>query len=90
MTDFTDDDITALLLAHYGQSIVRGVLPPERRRQAWQVHGLIASCDGEAVARAWMIGMNPHLGDQAPLVAIGAGRIRDVEEAAKAYVEEAS
>src|SRR5690606_20851171 len=42
-------------------------------------------CPG--VARAGMTGMSPHLGDEAPLLAIVDGLASDVEAAARAYLD---
>lgn len=47
----------------------------------------IVDREGAAIARAWMIGMNPHLDDRAPILAIIDGGAPDVEAAASAYLE---
>ena len=82
------DDTTAaaFLLARYGAGIVAELLPTEeQRRAAWAVHERIAGYGGDSLARCWMIGLNPHLDDVPPLLAISEGRYADVEQAAKAY-----
>ena len=48
-----------------GQRDPRG--ESERRlRDAYQIAMLIASCDSDSTVRAWLVGMNPLLGDCAP------------------------
>jgi hypothetical protein len=49
---------------------------------------LIALVESEQTARAWFIGMNPHLGDRAPFAVLGEEPERgsDVLAAAKAFV----
>ena len=51
------------------------------------MHERIAELGGDSLARCWMIGLNPHLDDTPPILAIAAGRFDDVEAAAKAYEE---
>ncbi|MFD5891652.1 XRE family transcriptional regulator [Streptomyces sp. NPDC060334] len=59
----------------------------ERLRAALQVFQLIQDAESLYTARAWMIGMNPQLEDEAPAECIAAGRFRDVMVAARAYVD---
>ncbi|MFG2785912.1 XRE family transcriptional regulator [Streptomyces prunicolor] len=59
----------------------------ERLRAALQVFHLIQDAESLYTARAWFIGMNPQLDDQAPLTVIAEGRYRDVMTAARAYVD---
>ncbi|WP_030561843.1 hypothetical protein [Streptomyces aureocirculatus] len=59
----------------------------ERLRAALQVFQLIQDAESLYTARAWMIGMNPQLQDEAPLTVIADGRFRDVMVAARAYVD---
>jgi len=58
----------------------------ERLRIAFQVFHLLQSEESAHTVRAWFIGMNPQLDDEAPADAIRAGRLKDVWVAAKAYV----
>jgi hypothetical protein len=59
----------------------------ERRlRAALQVFSLLLAEDSAHTARAWMIGMNPQLGDDAPADVLREGRLKDVLSAAKAYI----
>ena len=65
---------------------IAALFTPEQRPDVVRIFRQVADREGEAVARAWMVGMNPHLDDQAPILAIADGRIRDVEAAARAYL----
>jgi len=47
---------------------------------------IISKADGWNVARAWMLGMNPQLDDENPILCIAQGRCRDVLMAAQAHV----
>lgn len=60
----------------------------EHRDQAWNIHQLIATMDGPYIAAAWLIGMNPHLGDDSPLNAIRDGHSEDARAAARAYLND--
>lgn len=66
---------------HVPRSNAEGAL-----RAAYQVFNLLASRDGEPVARAWFIGMNPQLEGESPASAIREGRFRQAWIAARAYV----
>ncbi len=59
----------------------------DRLRAALQVFQLIQDAESLYTARAWMIGMNPQLEDEAPLTVIAEGRYKDVMVAARAYVD---
>ncbi|MFG2296162.1 XRE family transcriptional regulator [Streptomyces sp. NPDC048603] len=59
----------------------------QRLRAALSVIQLIQNAESLYTARAWMIGMNPQLEDQAPAQCIADGRERDVLVAARAYVD---
>lgn len=59
----------------------------DRLRAALQVFQLIQDAESLHTARAWMIGMNPQLEDEAPLTVIADGRFKDVMVAARAYVD---
>lgn len=62
-------------------------LEAERRlRAVYQVLHLLLTVDSPHVARAWFIGMNPQLNDEAPADAIRDGRLREVLAAAQAFV----
>ncbi|MFD9400254.1 XRE family transcriptional regulator [Streptomyces sp. NPDC060011] len=59
----------------------------ERLRAALQILQLIQDAESLYTARAWLIGMNPQLNDEAPLTMIAEGYFRDVMVAARAYVD---
>ncbi|MCF6525180.1 XRE family transcriptional regulator [Streptomyces sp. JJ36] len=57
-----------------------------RLRDALQIFQLIQEAESLYTARAWLIGMNPQLDDEAPLKVIAEGRGREVMVAARAYL----
>lgn len=57
-----------------------------RVRNTFQVFSLLMSVEGEHTVRAWFMGMNPQLEDEAPAEALAAGRIRETLAAARAFV----
>ena len=58
----------------------------ERRlRFTYQVLRLLVSEDSPHTVRAWLIGLNPQLGDIAPADAISEGKLQDVMIAAHAF-----
>ena len=59
----------------------------ERRlRAAFQIFHLILANDSQHVARAWFVGLNPQLDDEAPATAIREGHLQDAIAAARAFV----
>lgn len=69
----------------------RGVQVPrleaeKRLRGIYQVLHLLLTVDSPHIARAWFIGMNPQLDDEAPADAIRDGRLKEVLVAAQAFV----
>lgn len=77
---------TAFLTAQFGPRAVARLTTPEQQQAAHRISQLLAAGEGAAIARAWMVGMNPQLDDQAPLLAVADGRFADVEVAARAYL----
>jgi hypothetical protein len=62
-------------------------LEAERRlRATYQILHLLLTVDSPHVARAWFIGMNPQLHDEAPAEVIREGRLREALVAAQAFV----
>lgn len=57
-----------------------------RLRAVYQITHLLLARDSDHVVRAWFIGMNPQLDDEAPADAIRAGQLKEVLAAAKAFV----
>lgn len=58
----------------------------ERLRGAYQIFHLLLTEESPHTVRAWFIGLNPQLDDEAPLTAIREGRIQDAWIAAKAFL----
>ncbi|MFF3726924.1 XRE family transcriptional regulator [Streptomyces erythrochromogenes] len=56
-----------------------------RLRTAFQVFRYIEECENRHVARAWMMGMNPQLEDESPLLAIADEKFKEVMAAARSY-----
>lgn len=48
----------------------------------------VTKVEHEEVARAWFMGANPWLDDDAPVTAILEGRLKDVSYAAQAQIDE--
>jgi hypothetical protein len=62
-------------------------LEAERRlRATYQILHLLLTVDSPHVARAWFIGMNPQLDDEAPADIIREGHLREALVAAQAFV----
>lgn len=58
----------------------------QRARNTYQIYALLAPSEGSHTVRAWFMGMNPQLEDEAPAEALAEGRYREVMAAARAYV----
>jgi hypothetical protein len=56
-------------------------------RIGYTVFRAITETEGPDMARAWMIGMSPLLGDSSPIQEIGAGRGQEVLAAVRVYLE---
>ncbi|MFD8771436.1 hypothetical protein [Streptomyces sp. NPDC059916] len=82
-----DDANTEALIAQFGRRVTSQLAEPEQRATATRIFQQLAEREDPATARAWMIGMNPHLDDQAPILAIATGRGREAEAAARAYLD---
>lgn len=63
-----------------------GVEDDRRARNSFQVYALLARSEGPHTVRAWFMGMNPQLEDEAPAEALAEGRFRETMAAARAYV----
>jgi hypothetical protein len=60
----------------------------ERRlRNASQIARMLLHNDANHTVRAWFIGMNPQLDDEAPADVIRDGRFREAMAAAKAFMD---
>lgn len=63
---------------------------PEPKRRLIAAHRcwtMIAGTENDSVARAWFIGANPRLGEQAPVMCLRAGDDGLVLAAAEAFLE---
>ncbi|HJT90810.1 MAG TPA: hypothetical protein VJ777_02555 [Mycobacterium sp.] len=56
-----------------------------RLTAAQQVWDLISSAEGDDIARAWLISADTHLDEHAPVLALRAGKIEEVVDAAVAF-----
>ncbi len=87
-------DVVAVIVGRSQRSVTRWVagdaVPAAREerllRDTYQVVELMTEVEGAEVTRAWFIGMNPQLNDDAPSEVIAAGRVRDVLAAARAFL----
>jgi hypothetical protein len=59
-----------------------------RLRAAHQMWQQVTERDSPDVARAWFIGLNPLLGDQAPALALAEGRTDEAIAAARAFAHD--
>lgn len=55
-------------------------------RNLYQVVRILLATETAATARAWMIGANPQLGDEAPVEVLHNGQLEPVIRAAEAFV----
>jgi hypothetical protein len=78
----TEDEVTRWM-----QGERMSIEQEARLRTAHQVSQVIAEREGPQVARAWMLGMNPQLDDENPILCIAADRHHDVLLAARAYLK---
>ncbi|MFJ8677269.1 hypothetical protein [Streptomyces sp. NPDC093589] len=69
-----------------GPVVVDWLGPDAHSDDAFDLLTLIADREGPYVAAAWLIGMNPHLGDTSPLHAIRNGHGVDARNAARAQI----
>jgi hypothetical protein len=79
-------EIAAQLVDRLGSNLAARLTTSEQQATAHRILQQLADREDPATARAWMIGMNPHLDDQAPILAIAEGRGQDAEAAARAYL----
>jgi hypothetical protein len=60
----------------------------DHRDEAFRLHQFVATQAGPYVAAAWLIGQNPHLGNDSPHHAIRDGHGADARNAARAYLND--
>ena len=76
----------ARTLARWAHSTVRPPQASEKLlRDTFQVLEILCSVHSPDVARAWVMGLNPELGDASPAEALSEGRSREVMAAARSY-----
>ncbi|WP_405824167.1 hypothetical protein OG705_29030 [Streptomyces sp. NBC_00838] len=80
--------MSAPLAEILGPSLAALLTTPQQQHEARHLFTLVAQTEGGDIARAWLIGENPHLGDQAPINAIIRGHGADAHHAALAYLEQ--
>ncbi len=89
-------DLTALMLGAAAPGIVERYAlgeehPPaeisERMRVTYEIAALLEHVESPAIVRAWFMGMNPQLNDQAPAQALRDDP-RQVLEAARQFLAE--
>ncbi|HEX7133735.1 MAG TPA: hypothetical protein VF228_14255 [Iamia sp.] len=59
----------------------------QKLRTAYRAFLTIQFADNEHTARAWFIGLNPQLGDEAPATALREAQLRDVIVAAESFAQ---
>ena len=57
----------------------------QKLRTAYEVFLLLTNYDSVNTVKAWFIGLNPQLGDVAPIDALREGRLRETLSAARAF-----
>ena len=58
----------------------------QRLRAAYEIMTLLLRFEGPGTTRAWFLGMNPHLEDDAPADALHEGRLQETLGAAKSFI----
>jgi hypothetical protein len=57
----------------------------QRLRTAYEIVLLLSHHESMGTVRAWFIGLNPQLGDEAPIDVLREGRLKDAVTAARAF-----
>jgi hypothetical protein len=60
----------------------------QRLQAAHRIWKALSEDENPEVAKLWFIGLNPLLEEKPPMVALNEGRIREVLEAARAFLED--
>jgi len=95
LQDAIGRDLVAMITGRTPRQVSRwiaGECAPARHEQqilrdALQIVQLLRGVEDDEVIRAWFMGMNPQLDDQAPAEVMAAGRARDVMAAARSFVD---
>lgn len=95
LQDLFGQKLTALMAGVHDPKAVgewgRGTRQPQpeaeqRTRAAFQVAELLLQKESPQTVRAWFVGMNPHLDDEAPAVVIAEGDPARAMQAARAFL----
>ena len=66
-------------------SEIRDHLTEQKLRTAYEISLLLTHYEEPPTVKAWFIGLNPQLGDVAPIEALREGRLKDAIAAARAF-----
>jgi len=95
LADVLGKNVLAFIVSRDARTISRWIADTQLRldpetdrtvRNTHQVYVLLSTVEGDHTIRAWFMGMNPQLEEEAPAEALAEGRFREVMAAAKAYV----
>lgn len=68
-----------------GNVTIRDPFVEQRLRTTYEVATYLLKFESRATVKAWFIGLNPQLGDEAPVNALKENRLKDVLSAARAF-----
>lgn len=66
-------------------SAIRDPAVEQKLRTAYEIFLLLANYESGNTVKAWFIGLNPQLGDEAPIDALREGRLKESVNAARAF-----
>ncbi len=66
-------------------STIRDLEVEQKLRTAYEIFLLLTNYESVNTVKAWFIGLNPQLGDVAPIDALREGRLKDSIAAARAF-----
>lgn len=64
---------------------IRDPFVEQKLRVAYEIYLLLMNFEASPTVKSWFIGLNPQLGDVAPIEAIREGRLKDAIAAARAF-----
>jgi hypothetical protein len=81
------DDSDAKTIRGWAEGVQpRNGVHERRLRSAYQIFQEIQQVEAPPTVRAWFLGMNPQLDDQAPIEALANGQEREVLSAARSFI----
>lgn len=80
-----NDGKTVTRWANGEVSEIRDPETEQRLRTTYEIFLLLMQHESVHTVKAWFIGLNPQLGDVAPIDALREGRLRDTIAAARAF-----